>query len=83
MLVVKSPNPKEKSRASIETVKKTLQKLLNKCNQEPEHAFRPAPWPRRKGDYKEEAVEAKVVKSSAEILERKNLRIHNGRTLTL
>lgn len=82
MLVVKSPNLGGKERADIGTVRRSLTRMLDDCNKKPDYASRPAPWPRKKGDYKEEAIEAEVTKSVADTLRRRKLRQHGGRTLS-
>lgn len=83
MLVVKSPNPSEKNRVDIEQVHARLFKMLIKCDDDRDYTSKPAPWPRRKGDYKtlEEAVETDVANVPQDILRWKELRVHRGRTL--
>ncbi|ROV94109.1 hypothetical protein VPNG_09347 [Cytospora leucostoma] len=82
MLIVKSPNPEEGGRVSIARAHAKLDKMLKKCRVDTVYASKPAPWPRRKGDYQDEAVEIDVIKRVAEILQWRQLRIHTGRTLT-
>ncbi|KAI7773474.1 hypothetical protein LA080_010577 [Diaporthe eres] len=84
MLVVKSPNPREKNRMCIEEVHKRLSDLLQKCHDHKDYTYRSAPWPRRKGDSKalEEAVETNVAEHPQQILRSQRLRPYRGKTLS-
>lgn len=81
MLIVKSPNPYEGGRVSIAQVHAKLDKMLKRCHVDTVYASKPAPWPRHRGDYKDEAVEIDVIKRVAEILRWRQLRVHKGKTL--
>lgn len=82
-MIIKSPNPTERSRAGIEQLNNSLRRMLVRCEKDVDYASRAAPWPRRRGDSKNigEAVEADVAKLPAEILRLRELRVHRGKTL--
>lgn len=84
MLVVKSPNPREQSRLSIEMTHAKLLGMSEKCRNDAEYASDPSPWPRRRGDTKmmEEAVETNVAERPEQILRSQRLRHHKGKTLS-
>lgn len=83
MLLVKSPNPNERGRASIAQLNYRLSNMLVKCKEDTDYASRPAPWYRRPSDCRKmvEAVETNVAKVPAEILRWKDIRVHTGKTL--
>ncbi|KAE8454273.1 hypothetical protein EG329_005198 [Mollisiaceae sp. DMI_Dod_QoI] len=81
ILIIKSPNPKDKGRISCVELNRTLLALLEKCKNDCNYASKPAPWDRnQKNQIEEEAVETNVAKVAADILQRKNLRVHSGKT---
>jgi hypothetical protein len=81
-LVIKSTNPKDTGRISCVKLHSTLFALFEKCKNDRDYASKPAPWDKRQkgNEIVEEAVETNVAKVAADILERKRLRIHNGKT---
>lgn len=84
MLLVESPNPNERRRARIEQLNARLKRMLLKCSKDADYASRPTCWQRRQADYDNavEAVETNVAKVPAEILRLKDLRTHEGKTLS-
>ncbi|KAG8165172.1 hypothetical protein KVR01_005447 [Diaporthe batatas] len=84
MLVVKSPNPSEKRRMSIEEVHRRLSVFHQKCIDSKDYTCTFAPWPRRRGDSKllEEAVETDVAEQPQQMLRWRRLRRYSGKTLS-
>lgn len=83
MLIIKSPNPNEKGRATIERVRNGLSELEKRLDRH-DYAVNPAPWLRYKGDCKriEEAVEVDVEELPKKLIRMDSLRTYTGRTLT-
>lgn len=83
MLIIKSPNPNEKGRATIEQVHNRLLQLGSSLDGH-DYAVKPAPWLRYKDDCKriEEAVEVDVEELPKKIIRMDSLRTYTGRTLT-
>ena len=83
MMIVK-PNDKKDTPGRITCMQlhPRLLRMLQRCKSDKKYASTPAPRLRNEIEQRfvEEAVEAELEQSAAEVLEKKDLRIHTGRT---
>lgn len=82
MLVIKSPDQRDRDRITCQEVDAELAKLLRRCKRDRDYACASHPWPNgiRDPGGAEKAVETAVARPAAEILQRKQLRVHDGPT---
>lgn len=80
MLVIKSPDRQDHGRSTCQEVYSALYKRLEKCKSEIPYTSSPCPWSRLQRPHAALAVETDVAQPAAEILQRKQLRVHDGPT---